>query len=106
MRVIFESALKRWRSLYISYKVLTIICMLTFGAIIFSVFDSGLAIDGTRDIGNLVIIRTIFASIIGFLLENSTKKSIVCNDKVMYFRNTVVGIISIVITIVVIICYI
>lgn len=101
MKDICRSALKRWNVLYISYKVLIIICMITFGAIVFSVFNVGV-----DDSPNLIIIRTVFASIIGFLLENTTKNAVICNDKVMFFRNTVVGVISITITIVVIVCYI
>lgn len=101
MKTIWKTALKRWKSIYISYKVLIIICMLTFSSIIYSVFNTSMG-----DSTHLIIIRTIFASIVGFLLENTTKNGVVCNDKVMYFRNAVVGLISITITIVVIICYI
>ncbi|MGL5085226.1 MAG: hypothetical protein ACRC68_05840 [Clostridium sp.] len=101
MKKIMKSALKRWKLLYISYKVLIIICMLTFASIIYSVFNT--SVDEST---NLIIIRTVFASIIGFLLENTTKNSVVCNDKIMFFRNAVVGLISITITIVVIISYI
>lgn len=101
MKGLWKAALKRWKSIYISYKVLIIICMLTFSSIIYSVFNTSM-----EESTHLIIIRTIFASIIGFILENTTKNGVVCNDKVMFFRNAVVGLISITITVVVIISYI
>lgn len=96
-----EYSVKKWRSIYITYKILFIISMLSFLLIIFSVFNPSL-----ENMENLVIIRTIFSSIIGFLLEACTQNKMICNDKIMFFRNLVVGIMSITITIVVIICYI
>lgn len=101
IKKILEVIKGRWKPIYITYKILFTICMLSFFTIIVSVFDPNL--DAT---GNLVIIRTAFSSIIGFLLESSTKTVMICNDKSTTFRNTVVGIVSILITIVIIICYV
>lgn len=97
----FKMLNKQWKPIYITYKILFVICIMSFLTIILSVYDT--ALDAT---GNLVIIRTVFSSIIGFLLESSTKSSMVCSDKSMGVRNLVVGIISIAITVVIIICYI
>lgn len=101
MKIILESSLKKWKAIHITYKILFVISMLTFFTIIISVFDTSL-----DDYGNLVIIRTVFSSIIGFLLESSTQSKAVCTGKVADFRNLTVGIVSIIITIVVIISYI
>ena len=101
IKTIVKSALTKWKLIYVTYKVIFIICMLSFISIIVSVFDNNLEASG-----NLASIRSTFSSIIGLLLEDNTKSKIVCNDKNMFFRNLVVGIISIVIVMVVIICYI
>lgn len=101
MKSILDTALKKWNEIYITYKILFIIAMLTFGTIILSVFDNSLG-----ESGNLVIIRTTFSSIIGFLLESSMKNKMICDGKVAEFRNWVVGIVSVIITIVIVMCYI
>ncbi len=96
-----EYSLEKWQSIYITYKILFIIAMLSFGLIIFSVFNPDF-----KSVDNLVAIRTIFSSIIGFLLENCSQNKTNCNEKIMFFRNLVVGIISITITIVIMVAYI
>lgn len=93
--------LEKWKSLYITYKVIFIICTLCFISIIASVFDKNLNASN-----NISIIRITFSSIIGFLLEDSSKNKVVCNDKVMFFRNLMAGLVSISIIIVIIISYI
>lgn len=100
MKIMMESTINKWKGIHITYKILFIISMLTFSTIIVSVFDNTLGEEG-----NLVIIRTIFSSIIGFLLESSTQNKTICNGKGADFRNITVGIVSIIITIVVISCY-
>lgn len=100
----FKEALKsveeKWSKNYIANKVLFIICMICFITILLSIFDTNL--DAT---GNLVIIRTIFSSIVGYMLESSTRSEFVCSDQNAFIRNAVVSIVSIITTIAVILCY-
>ena len=98
---ILKPILEKWKSLYVTYQVIFIICTLCFISIIISVFDKNLNASN-----NLSIIRTTFSSIIGFLLEDSSKNKVVCNGKVMFFRNLMAGLISISIIIVILITYI
>lgn len=92
---------ERWSQNYIANKVLFIICMICFLTILISVFDKDL--DAT---GNLVIIRTVFSSVVGFMLESSTRSEFICYDKSSFIRNLVISTISIITTLVVILCYI
>lgn len=66
---------------------LTFICI--------SVFVPSLTTDG-----NIVIIRSSFSAIIGYLLESASKK-IVCGGKQLAIRNFTIGLIAIIITIVI-----
>ena len=101
VKTIIKSAWKKWKSIYVTYKVIFILCILSLISIVVSVFDNNL--DATN---NLAIIRSTFSSIIGFLLEDSTINKSTCTSRTMFFRNLIVGIVSIVIFIVVIITYI
>lgn len=92
---------ERWRASYIASKVLFFICMLCFATTLLSIFDMNLNASG-----NLVTIRTVFSSIVGYMLESSTSKKTVCNDKNAFFRNLVVAIISIASTVAIIFSYI
>lgn len=98
---ILKPILEEWKSLYVTYKVILIICALCFISIVVSVFDRNLNASN-----NLSIIRITFSSIIGFLLEDSSKNKMVCNGKVMFFRNLMAGLVSISIIIVIIITYV
>lgn len=101
----FKEALKdfkeRWQKNYITSKVLVIICMICFIAIIISVFDEDL-----EATGNLIIIRNVFSSVVGYMLESSTKSEFLCADQNSFIRNLVVSTISIITTLVIILCYI
>lgn len=101
VKKILQPVLKKWKALYVTYKVIFIICILCFIFISISVFDKNL--DAAN---NLSIIRNTFSSIIGFLLEDSSKNKMICNSKIMFFRNLIAGIISISIIILVLIAYI
>lgn len=89
-----------WRSMYISFKILLIVLLLCFFTIGSSIFNPFL--DAT---GNLVTIRTIFSSIIGYVLESSTKQVIACKKNAVVLRNIIVGFIAIGITIIIIFSY-
>ncbi|ATD55124.1 hypothetical protein [Clostridium chauvoei] len=97
MKKIFLKFLGYWKSTYISFKMLSLLCFASMISIIVSVFNNDLDANG-----NLVIIRHTFSSIIGYFLENTTKKVFVCTDKVIILRNLIVGIIALIILFVVI----
>lgn len=86
---------KRFLSLYSSSKFLLILCFMCLIFICISVFVPALTTDG-----NIVIIRSSFSAIIGYLLESASKK-LVCGDKQLAIRNFTIGIIAIIITIVI-----
>lgn len=67
----FFKLFEYWKSTYISFKILSILAFCSLLSIIISVFNNHLDANG-----NLVIMRHTFSSIIGYFLENTTKKSI------------------------------
>lgn len=82
-----------------SCKFLIIIGAITLGATCLSIFDTNL--DAT---GNLVTIRTVFSSIVGYILEKSTRT---CKVDKALLKNKVliVGSMSVVFTVVVLLSY-
>ena len=91
----FFKLFQYWKSTYISFKILSILAFCSLLSIIISVFNNNLDANG-----NLVIIRHTFSSIIGYFLENTSKKVFICTDEIIILRNLIVGIISITILIV------
>ncbi|MGL5381192.1 hypothetical protein [Clostridium sp.] len=82
-----------------SCKFLMVIGTITLGATCLSIFDTNL--DAT---GNLVTIRTVFSSIVGYILEKSTRT---CKVDKLLLKNKVliVGSMSVIFTIVVLFSY-
>lgn len=87
--------LKHFISLYSSSKFLLILCFMCLTFICISVFVPNLTTDG-----NIVIIRSSFSAIIGYLLESASKK-IVCGNKQLAIRNITIGVIAVIITLVI-----
>lgn len=85
---------KMFLDVYITSKMLLIIGFLCFIIITISAFDSNL--DAT---GNVVTIRTLFSSIIGFILENESRK-ILCEDTFVMIKNYTTGLLSIAIVLI------
>ncbi|MGL5646411.1 MAG: hypothetical protein ACRDDY_01055 [Clostridium sp.] len=77
---------------YTTAKFLAIVGILCFIMIAISIFDSNLDASG-----NLVTIRTVFSSIVGCLLEQTSRKAL-CTDTAVMFKNYCIGILAISIT--------
>lgn len=87
-------------SLEISCKFLILICVICLPVIALSIFNPYLDANG-----NLVTIRTLFSSIIGYILEKSTNSE--CVDKKSYKNKTlIVGILALTCTIIILLSYI
>lgn len=80
--------------LYISSKFLLIIGSLCFLIISGSVFVPELDASG-----NIVTIRTLFSAIVGFILENTSKK-VLCTDHFLILKNYCVGSLAVATTII------
>lgn len=95
----FRGLKKFISSLSYSCRFLLIIGSIALFATCISIFDPNL--DST---GNLVTIRTIFSSIVGFILEKSTR---LCNPDKILLRNKVliIGCLGVIFTIVVLLSY-
>lgn len=83
-----------FKGIYITSKFLFVIGIMCFIIISFSVFIPEL--DAT---GNVVTIRTLFSSIVGFVLESSTRK-LFCDDTFTMLKNCFIGVIAIIIIII------
>lgn len=74
--------------------MLLVIGFLCFVIIAVSAFDPNL--DAT---GNVVTVRTLFSSIIGFVLESSSRK-VLCDDTFVMLKNYTTGLLSIAIVLI------
>lgn len=79
---------KNFSKIYISSKFLFIIAFFSFLMISISIF-----IPNLTAMDNVVTIRTVFSSIIGWILE-STSREMLCNDKSLLLRNYVIGLLA------------
>lgn len=86
-----DSIKSSFKGVYISSVFLFVISIICFIVIGYSIFIPGL--DAT---GNLVTIRTLFSSVIGFILETSTRK-FSCNDSFIKLKNYFIGSLAILI---------
>ncbi|MGL4848454.1 MAG: hypothetical protein ACRC28_05935 [Clostridium sp.] len=83
---------KVFSRVYTTAKFLAIVGALCFIMIAISVFDPNLDASG-----NLVTIRTVFSSIVGCLLEQTSRK-VLCTDTTVMFKNYCIGILAVSIT--------
>lgn len=86
----FKSIVKiSFKDVYITSKFLFMICIICFVIICCSIFIPGLNANE-----NLATIRTLFSSVIGFILETSIRK-IPCDDTFINLKNYFIGILAI-----------
>lgn len=80
-----EKTKKIFVDVYITSKFLFIIGIISFILIAISSFDTNLDANG-----NLVTIRTLFSSLVGFLLEKTTR-NMSCDDTFLILKNYFIG---------------
>ncbi|MGL5417720.1 MAG: hypothetical protein ACRDAU_18780 [Clostridium sp.] len=89
-----ESIMNLFSKIYTTAKFLIIIGTICFVMIGISVFNPSLDANG-----NLVTIRTVFSSIVGCLLEQTSRK-VSCTDTTLMFKNYCIGILGVSITLI------
>ncbi|MGL4990123.1 MAG: hypothetical protein ACRC57_02995 [Sarcina sp.] len=80
-----EKAKGLFTNVYITSKFLFAIGIISFIIIAISSFDTDLDANG-----NLVTIRTLFSSLVGFLLEKTTR-NMSCDDTFLVLKNYFIG---------------
>ena len=96
---IFKDLIKRFKNLisesYVTSKFLILIGAIAFIMIGISVFDTDLDANG-----NLVTIRTLFSSIMGFILEKTSRK-LLCTETSIMLKNYCIGILAVLILLII-----
>ena len=84
----FKRFKQTFLNLYVSLKFIYLILVVLLFTIVLSVFIPSLSLND-----NIVAVRASFSSIIGYLLESTTSK-ISANNRFLLYKNTTVGMLS------------
>ncbi|MEG0666980.1 MAG: hypothetical protein RR460_00040 [Clostridium sp.] len=101
-KLIYDKICSHWCKIHLSTKFIFILCIMCLISLNVSIF-----VGNVDTVNNMMTIRSAFASIIGYILEDSSKKILTCGDNFLLIRNFTVGIIaiSILFTLILCICY-
>ena len=84
-----------YSSLFISMKFIYLLLLIFLVMLSISILSND-----TFNDNNMIIVRSAFSSIIGFILENSSRKFL-CGDKHNHYKILIVGSITLIITIII-----